>query len=139
MPRSVVGGVWDLLIGTPVGLVVLAVVALAATFTYHDWAVRDRGPGGSQFTGRVQVGMHFSEVGRVLDTWPPPRPSYPRMRDNFPSDEFGDGVLEFRGGGFRLHVHFVGGYVTSVDEHIVSHDWPQTGYSYSVRMTERTP
>lgn len=137
MPRSVVGGFWELLIGTPVGLVVLAVGALAATFAYHDWAVRDRGPGGEGLTGRVRVGMHFSDVGRVLDTGPPPRPSYPRMRDNFPSDEYGDGVLDYRGGGVKLRVHFVGGYVTSVDEKLVPDEPGSSRYEF--RMTERTP
>jgi hypothetical protein len=137
MPRSVVGGLWELLTGTPVGLVVLAVGALAATFAYHDWATRDRGSGGEGLTGRVRVGMHFSEVGRSLDTGPPPKPSYPRMRQHFPTDEFGDGVLNYQGQGLKLRVVFLGGYVTSVEEALVP-DAPGS-YRYDFRMTERTP
>jgi hypothetical protein len=133
MPRSVVGNVWELLIGTPVGLVVLAVVALSAAFAYQDWAELGRGPGTDNPAGRVRVGMHYSEVGRVLDTGPAPKPSYPRMRDWFPADEFGDGVLNYQGGGLKLRVHFTGGYVTSVEE-TPGPDEPGS-YRYEVRMS----
>jgi hypothetical protein len=131
------GGLWETLIGTPVGLVVLAVVALAGSMAYHDWASRDRGPAADAVSGRVRVGMHFSEVGRALDTGPAPRPSYPRMRDRFPSDEFGDGVLNYEGRGVKLRVHFVGGYATSVTEEPGSAE--PGSFRYEVRITQRNP
>jgi hypothetical protein len=67
-------------------------------------------------SGRIRVGMHLSEVGRVLDKGPPRSPSYPRMRDYFPPDEFGDGTVDYEGDGAILKIHFVNGRVTAVEE-----------------------
>jgi hypothetical protein len=86
------------------------------------WIVTDRmaaySPHTPQFAGssRIKVGMHMSEVGQVLDSGPQPTPSYPRLRDSFPADEFGDGTIEYEGDGVILIIHFVGGRVTSVEE-----------------------
>ncbi|HVS38362.1 MAG TPA: hypothetical protein VMS17_22580 [Gemmataceae bacterium] len=66
--------------------------------------------------GRIKVGMHISEVGRILDDGPPRSPSYPRERDWYPADEFGDGTIECEGDGEILKICFVGGYVTSIEE-----------------------
>jgi hypothetical protein len=71
---------------------------------------------GSDSSGRIRAGMHISEVGRLLDRGPPPSPSYPRMRDYFPADEFGDGTIDYEGYGVILKIHFIGGRVTSVEE-----------------------
>jgi hypothetical protein len=60
--------------------------------------------------------MHISEVGQVLDSGPRPAPSYPRLRDNFPADEFGDGTIDYEGDGVVLKIHFVGGRVTAITE-----------------------
>jgi hypothetical protein len=109
------GVIWELVVNSPVGLIVLMILGLAASFFLYEWASRDSGSGKSS-GGRIKVGMHFSEVGRILDVEPPPKPSYPRMRDNFPADEFGDGRLDYEGHGIKVRVYFVGGYVTSVEE-----------------------
>src|SRR5262249_55386892 len=70
------GALWELLINSPIGLVGLMVLGLAATFVIHDWATRDPGPG-KEVSSRIKIGMHFSEVGRILDVEPAPKPSYP--------------------------------------------------------------
>ncbi len=60
--------------------------------------------------------MHISKVGRILDDGPPPAPSYPRDRDWYPADEFGDGTIEYEGDGEILKMRFVRGYITSIEE-----------------------
>jgi hypothetical protein len=67
-------------------------------------------------SSRIKVGMHISEVGKILDSGPQPTPSYPRLRDSFPADESGDGTIEYEGDGVILIIHFVGGRVTSLEE-----------------------
>ena len=50
--------------------------------------------------------MHFSEVGRVLDVEPAAETFVPGMRrPTSPTDEFGDGRLDYEGSGLRLRVH----------------------------------
>jgi hypothetical protein len=86
------------------------------------WIVTDRmaayTPPTPQSAGssRIKVGMHISEVGRILDSGPQPSPSYPRLRDSFPADEFGNGTIDYEGDGVILIIQFVGGRVTSVEE-----------------------
>jgi hypothetical protein len=94
-------------------------VLLIVTVGGAIWAANGllAAPGQTQDSaGRIKVGMHIAEVGRILDQGPPPSPSYPRMRDYFPADEFGDGVIDFEGDGEILRIHFIGGYVTAIEE-----------------------
>jgi hypothetical protein len=106
-----------LLIGSPVCLAILFVVGLAGIWAVSDWMMQDSGSGkDSDSSGRIRVGMHLSEVGRLLDRGPAPSPSYPRMRDYFPADEFGNGTIDYEGDGVVLKIHFIGGRVTSVEE-----------------------
>jgi hypothetical protein len=86
------------------------------------WIVTDRMAAYSPPTpksagsSRIKVRMHISEVGKILDSGPPPSPSYPRLRDSFPADEFGNGTIDYEGDGVILIIHFVAGRVTSVEE-----------------------
>jgi len=111
------GGVAARLFGSPLGLVVVFVVILAVAWAVGDWMTAAANSGqGADTAGRIRAGMHISEVGRVLDDGPAPRPSYPRPRDWFPADEFGDGTINYEGDGVKLTIEFVGGYVTAVEE-----------------------
>jgi hypothetical protein len=111
------GVLWEKLIGSPVGLVALFVLISIGLWAVGDWVMKDPGSGkAADSSGRIRVGMHISEVGRLLDRGPPPSPSYPRLRDSFPADEFGDGTIDYEGDGVVLQIHFVGGRVTSVEE-----------------------
>ena len=101
-------------LAAPVGVVLLIV-----TIGGGVWAANGllAAPSKTQdSTGRIKAGMHISEVGRLLDNEPQPSPSYPRMRDYFPADEFGDGTIDYEGDGEILHIQFVRGCVTSVEE-----------------------
>jgi hypothetical protein len=98
-------------------LVGLFVLILAVAWVVGDWVTASTASGkGADTAGRIRAGMHISEVGRVLDSGPPPSPSYPRLRDSFPADEFGDGTIDYEGDGIVLTIHFMGGYVTAVEE-----------------------
>jgi hypothetical protein len=111
------GGVGARLFGSPLGLVAVFVVILAVAWAVGDWMTAAANSGkGADTAGRIRAGMHISEVGRVLDDGPPPSPSYPRLRDQFPPDEFGDGTINYEGDGVKLTIEFVGGYVTAVEE-----------------------
>jgi hypothetical protein len=112
-PASVSADAWRRL-AAPAGLVLLIL-----TIGGGVWAANTllAAPARTQdSTGRIKAGMHIHEIGRILDNGPPPSPSYPRMRDWFPADEFGDGDIDYEADGQVLKIHFVGGYVTSVDE-----------------------
>ena len=116
-PSSWGGGVGARLFGSPLGLVVVLVVILAVAWAVGDWMTAAANSGKEADTaGRIRAGMHISEVGRVLDDGPAPKPSYPRPRDWFPADEFGDGTINYEGDGVKLTIEFVGGYVTAVEE-----------------------
>lgn len=119
------------------GLVGLAVVAIVGTTAYLNWANVPPPPDAGRVSGAVRVGMHFSEVGRALDTGPPPTPAYPRLRDWFPPDEFGTGRLDYTGNGVKLVVYFRGGYVAAVDEEPA--DTPPGSYRYEYRGTPAGP
>jgi hypothetical protein len=110
-------GVWDRVIGSPVGLLVAFVLISLGAWIVGDWVMKDSGPGkGSETAGRIRIGMHISEVGRILDNGPPQTPSYPRTRDFYPPDEFGSGTIDYEGDGVILKIYFEGGRVTSVEE-----------------------
>jgi hypothetical protein len=110
-------GLWAWLTGKPLGLVFLFVLVIGGTWVISDWVTEDPGSGKKQdSSGRIRAGMHISEVGRLLDKGPPRKPSYPRMRDWFPADEFGNGTIDYEGDGVILKIHFVRGLVTSVEE-----------------------
>lgn len=117
-PRSVRGprDPWERFIA-PIALVgVLLLVGVGVWFG-GGWLAAALGGGKTHdSSGRIKVGMHISEVGRILDDGPPPSPSYPRMRDYFPADEFGDGTIDYEGDGEVLKIQFVGGCVTSIEE-----------------------
>jgi hypothetical protein len=116
-PGRQTGGIWERLIGSPVALVAVFVLILGGLWAVSDRLMRDPGAGkAADSSGRIRVGMHISEVGRLLDRSPPSSPSYPRMRDYFPADEFGDGTIDYEGDGVVLKIHFIGGRVTSVEE-----------------------
>jgi hypothetical protein len=105
------------LLESPVGLVVLFVLILVAVWVVSDAVRKEEGASKDpEASSRIRIGMHISEVGRLLDHSLPPSPSYPRMRDYFPPDEFGDGTIDYEGDGVVLRIHFVGGRVTSVEE-----------------------
>ena len=98
-------------------LILLTFAVFGGVWAVSAWLTADSSPGKRQdSSGRIKVGMHISEVGRILDTEPARSPSYPRMRDYFPADEFGDGTIDYEGDGQILTIHFVGGRVTSVEE-----------------------
>jgi hypothetical protein len=111
---------WERLLGSPVALVALFVLLAGGLWGLSDWmmtASPGSAPGKDQdSSGRIRAGMHVSEVGRILDKGPPPSPSYPRMRDYFPADEFGDGTVHYEGDGVVLEIHFVCGRVLAVEE-----------------------
>jgi hypothetical protein len=110
-------GPWNWLIATPLGLLALVAVAIIGGWMVNDWVMHDAGSGKkADSSGRIRAGMHISEVGRLLDNGPPPSPSYPRLRDRFPADEFGDGTIDYEGDGVILKIHFANGRVTSVAE-----------------------
>jgi hypothetical protein len=111
---------WEQLLGSGVALVVGFVLLAGVSGVLCErmlWGPSGPAAGEAQdSSGRIRVGMHFSEVGRVLDKGPPPSPSYPRMRDYFPADEFGDGTVDYEGDGVVLKIHFVNARVTAVEE-----------------------
>jgi len=79
--------------------------------------MKDPGPGKrSETAGKICIGMHISEVGKIIDPGPAQTPSYPRTRDFYPPDEFGNGTIDYEGDGVVLKIHFEGGRVTSVEE-----------------------
>ncbi len=111
---------WEHLLGSGVALVVGFVLLAGVSGALSErmlWGSSDPAAGQAQdSSGRIRVGMHLCEVGRVLDKGPPRTPSYPRMRDYFPADEFGDGTVDYEGDGVVLKIHFVYGRVTAVEE-----------------------
>jgi hypothetical protein len=114
------GAVWEQLLGSPLALVAGFVLLAGVSGVLTDRLLHGpSGPNAGQeqdSSGRIRAGMHLSEVGRILDKGPPRSPSYPRMRDYFPADEFGDGTVHYEGDGVVLEIHFVHGYVTAVEE-----------------------
>jgi hypothetical protein len=115
------GDLWEWLVGSPVGLGALLLLLAVGVWAVSGWVVKDVMTGsqpakGTASSNGIRVGMHISEVGRLLDRGPAPSPSYPRMRDWFPEDEFGDGTIDYEGYGVVLKIHFEGGHVTSVEE-----------------------
>ena len=114
-PSQEAGGPWERLLGSPRVLVAVFFLIAVAVWAVSDTVMKGSTKG-SDNSSRIRVGMHISEVGRILDKGPAPKPSYRRLRDNFPEDEFGDGTIEYEGDGVILKIEFVGGYVTSVDE-----------------------
>jgi hypothetical protein len=107
---------WERWLSSPAVIVAAFVVIALGAWAVSDRVRKESADRPAEGSGRVRVGMHISEVGRLLDRHPRPGPSYPRMRDWFPADEFGDGTIEHEGDGVRLKIHFVGGFVTSVEE-----------------------
>src|SRR6476661_1240247 len=96
-------GLGSKLFGSPLGLVGVFVVILAVAWAVGDWVTTASGSGkASDTAGRIRAGMHISEVGQILDNGPPPSPSYPRLRDSFPADEFGDGTIDYEADGVVL-------------------------------------
>jgi hypothetical protein len=111
------GAPWERWVASPLLYVAIFVLIVAGVWTVSDRVRNESGPGRAlESSGRIRVGMHISEVGRLLDRGPPPSPSYPRMRDYFPADEFGDGTIDYEGDGVVLKIDFVRGRVTSVEE-----------------------
>jgi hypothetical protein len=114
-PGSEGRGPWERLIGSPLVLVGVFFLIVVAVWAVSDTVMKGSGKG-PDTSSRIRVGMHISEVGRILDNGPAPNPSYPRLRDSFPADEFGDGTIDYEGDGVILKIEFAGGYVTSVEE-----------------------
>jgi hypothetical protein len=114
------GFTWEQLLGSPLALVVGFLLLAGVSGVLCDRVLSGSAdPSGGQAqdsSGRIRVGMHLCEVGRLLDKGPPRSPSYPRTRDYFPPDEFGDGAVDYEGDGVVLKIHFVNGRVTGVEE-----------------------
>jgi hypothetical protein len=109
-------GPWEYLIESPLGLLAVFFLIVVGAWAMSDW-LKGSGPEKKSDNSKgIRIGMHISEVGRILDNGPAPKPSYPRQRDWFPADEFGDGTITYEGDGVILTIEFVGGYVTSIDE-----------------------
>jgi hypothetical protein len=115
------GDLWESVTGSSIGLAAVFLLLAVGVWAVSGWVVSEvltgaRPAKGEVSSNGIRVGMHLSEVGRLLDRGPAPSPSYPRMRDWFPADEFGDGAIDYEGYGVVLKIEFAGGYVTSVEE-----------------------